>query len=675
MLRSLGGRLCLGVAAAALAAPVIAQSFQVPPNFGSGGVYREDPASALARYLRMVTASPRNLEALTGAGRAALDVGDPQAAIGFYARAEAISPRNGRIKAGLGSALVLLNQEQAALRYFEEAINFGVPEADIASDRGLAFDLRGSAKRAQRDYALALKRGPDAETTRRMALSLGISGERDAALALLDPLLRRQDTAAWRARAFVLAMTGDTAAASKTAESVMSPTLAAGFAPFFRKLPALRPGQKAAAVHFGNFPGEGRPMRIDDLFNQAEVAARVALENTPRSALDAGTVDGTQIALGRAPARAPDAEGQVSAIQAPPPSAPRVAPVSTPRPNAVFGPTASTSPINVAPPVANPIRIAANTAAQAALAPPVPAPIVSAPVATAPVATTPIVASPTPVASPPSAAAAVVTSSAVPASRPANEPTASAATPSPGFGTVVSQNVPAAPPEGSSRLADISATVREVARPPVVSNTELPPSQAAPSILPPVLSTPSADAPSVGGSASATPPVSAPADGPTRAEQLASLGSVLPASPPAAAGPRVETPVATTPSAAGPRVETAVASAPPAAGPRVETSASPAEIAAAPAGEDSRVWVQIAGGADEKSFPAEWRRLRGKAPDLLTERTAWTTPLRATNRLLVGPFESASAAQDFVNKLAPKGITAFAWTSARGQAITKLATR
>ena len=87
------------------------------------------------------------------------------------------------------------------------------------------------------------------------------------------------------------------------------------------------------------------------------------------------------------------------------------------------------------------------------------------------------------------------------------------------------------------------------------------------------------------------------------------------------------------------------------------------------------IGVTVAGGADTRAFSAEWRRLRNKAPDLLTSRTAWTTPLKATNRLLVGPFESQRAAQDFVNKLAPKGITAFAWTSAKGQAIAKLATR
>lgn len=83
--------------------------------------------------------------------------------------------------------------------------------------------------------------------------------------------------------------------------------------------------------------------------------------------------------------------------------------------------------------------------------------------------------------------------------------------------------------------------------------------------------------------------------------------------------------------------------------------------------------MQVAGGADERAFPFDWRKLRAKAPELLGDRTAWTTPLKATNRLLVGPFESQKDAQGFVNKLGTRGITAFAWSSAEGQTIAKLA--
>ena len=662
--------LWLGAALASVTAPVAAQIPQATPGtgFGSAGVYREDPATALGRYLRVITANPRNLDALTGAGRAALQVGDAQAAIGFYARAEQISPRNGRVKAGLGSALVLLNQEQAALRYFDDATNLGIAEADIASDRGLAHDLRGSSKRAQRDYAIALKRGPDDETTRRMALSMAISGERDAALALLDPLLRRQDTAAWRARAFILAMTGDTAGANRAAESVMPASLAAGFAPFFRKLPSLRPGEKAAAVHFGLFPGEARPMRIDDLFNQAEVAARVALENSPRSATDAGIVDRSQGAFGRIAApSAADGEGQLAANLTPRVPEQRLAAVSTPRFNA---PNVATSRAVTPPVVRQPVASTSGPALRPVTIAPTPAPV------PAPVRVSNPIPSTVPQQSPPASAQTVGTAGATGAMSVA-APTPS---PIPGFGsaraiafpTPGSAAVRTEPP--ASRLADISSTVREVARDPVVRAAELPASSVPTSASVPIATTqgpPARPAGDVAGVATVTNEVPRPVvvttapvtatvvPPPSTPKVEVTTAAAAQTTPPPPPRPKVEAPVVKV-AASRPKIET----------PTVRASTPDAAVA-----EVSRIWVQVAGGADEKAFPAEWRRLRAKAPELLTTQAAWSTPLKATNRLLVGPFETQRAAQDFVNKLAPKGITAFAWTSPDGQTIAKLAAR
>ncbi|HZF44139.1 MAG TPA: SPOR domain-containing protein [Sphingomonadaceae bacterium] len=698
-------RLWLGAALAGLAVPA---SAQVPPSsfpssgFGSAGIYSEDPATALARYLRVITANPRNLDALTGAGRAALQVGDAQAAIGFFARAEQISPKNGRVKAGLGSALVLLHQEQAALRYFDDATQLGVPEADIASDRGLAYDLRGSTKRAQRDYAIALKRGADDETTRRMALSMAISGERDAALAMLDPLVRRQDTAAWRARAFILAMTGDTAGASRAAASVMNASMAADFAPFFRKLPSLRPGEKAAAVHFGLFPGESRPIRIDDLFNQAEVAARVALENSPQ-ATDAGSVDRSQGALGRVTARA-DGEGQLAANIAPRVDGQRLAAVATPRPNAPGVAArnsvtrgAPTQPARTGLPSASVTTPSGSTPGITAAPTPAPAPTFAPTPAPAPSpttvarvipgpasATTP--ASAVPLASAPGAGAQIAISGG-----PATPTPTSVAVPAPGFGGTATVTpsatstvtTPGATPVG--RLADISATVREIVRDPAVRAAEIPASSVPPAVSNPIAATqgpparPQGDtaaavtanstanvAPSSGGPAAVPPPSRPKVEAPT----VATASTVAQTQPPLVSRPKVETPVVT--GASQPKVETPVKVA--LSRPKVETRAAK-PTADAKSDESARIWVQIAGGADEKAFPAEFRRLKAKAPELLTAQAAWSTPLKATNRLLVGPFESQRAAQDFVNKLAPKGITAFAWTSADGQAIAKVAAK
>ncbi len=40
-------------------------------------------------------------------------------------------------------------------------------------------------------------------------------------MQILDPLLRRSDRAAWRARAFILAMNGDAAGADRIAATMM----------------------------------------------------------------------------------------------------------------------------------------------------------------------------------------------------------------------------------------------------------------------------------------------------------------------------------------------------------------------------------------------------------------------------------------------------------------------
>jgi hypothetical protein len=89
----------------------------------------------------------------------------------------------------------------------------------------------------------------------------------------------------------------------------------------------------------------------------------------------------------------------------------------------------------------------------------------------------------------------------------------------------------------------------------------------------------------------------------------------------------------------------------------------------------SRIWVQVAGGAYEGDLPKAWAKVKAKAPEAFKGKTGWTTPLRATNRVLAGPFKSDDAAQDFVNQLARKGIHAFAFTSDKGQKIDKLPTK
>ena len=234
---------------------------------------RGDPAEGLARYLRVLARDPGDLDALAGAGSAALTVGDADAAINFFVRAEKIAPKDGRIKAGLGSALVQKEQPRAALRLFDNATDLGIPAGDVALDRGLAYDLRGDNRKAQADYNLLLRTRQDPEATRRLALSLAMSGDRAGALLALDPLLRKRDIPAWRARAFVLAMTGDTAGAQSAAYAVLPRYQADALKPFLDRLPSLKAAEKAAAVHFGHFPEDKVPVEFAEASPVASIKA------------------------------------------------------------------------------------------------------------------------------------------------------------------------------------------------------------------------------------------------------------------------------------------------------------------------------------------------------------------------------------------------------------------
>ena len=258
------------------------QHSQLPP----GAVVQaldSGPGAELRRNLSALAQNPRSLDALIGAGRAAIRLGDGEAATGFFTRAREIAPDDPRVKAGMASAMLFSERPEQALILFAEAIQRGAPEAEIAGDRGLAYDMVGDPRHAQQDYALALRRRNDPEVERRLALSLAISGQRDAALRVIDGQLRRQDRAAWRTQAFVLALSGDPAGADDTARRILPAPNAAALSPFFARLASLSPAQKAAAVNFGRFPSDGRATRFaSNVDTSADPSALAMARGGPR---------------------------------------------------------------------------------------------------------------------------------------------------------------------------------------------------------------------------------------------------------------------------------------------------------------------------------------------------------------------------------------------------------
>ena len=256
----------------ASAAPLIAQPAQ---DAVSQAVVQPLPSKSstdLSEALQRLARNSRDVDALIDAGNASLAVGDVDAAIGFFGRADELSPVNARIKVGLAGAFVRRERPLEALRLFDEAEQAGAATGALAGDRGLAYDLVGDNASAQSFYQQALARSDDAETRRRLALSHAIAGNKAAFEKVLYPLLEKQDFAAYRTRAFGMAILGEDTEAVAIAEAVMPRDLSARIAPYLRYMPRLTKAQQAAAANLGIFPRAAQIGRDDPRI--AEYAGR-----------------------------------------------------------------------------------------------------------------------------------------------------------------------------------------------------------------------------------------------------------------------------------------------------------------------------------------------------------------------------------------------------------------
>lgn len=273
--------------------PTMAQPSSQAPSSQSD-LRTSDAGAALAGAMTKLATSPRDLDALLTAGEASLKLEDPRSALGFFGRADDVSPNNGRVKAGLGRSMLQLDQVGDGLRLMEQAGNLGYTDAELLADRALARDLTGNQKGAQQDYAAALRLDPgNQKVIRRQAVSFGISGQLDLAEKALEPLLYKGDRAAWRDRAFILAMNGRTAQALKITNEVMPSSLAGAIEPYMERMSMLTPGQRAAAVHMGRFPPGliDMPVKLAATPAKAADASPTPLPSNDRRARKKGRAD------------------------------------------------------------------------------------------------------------------------------------------------------------------------------------------------------------------------------------------------------------------------------------------------------------------------------------------------------------------------------------------------
>ena len=598
------------LALAATSAPAV-QAQQAAPSVSQPVVQalpsREELAltSALSRLER----NSNDVSALIDAGDAAIAMGDIEAATGFYRRAQQIDAPNPRVKAGLASALVQAGDPYSAIPLFDEAAAAGADPVAIAPDRGLAFDLVGNAAAAQGYYRQALGAGANDTVLRRLAVSLAISGRQREGEATLLPLLQKQDKAAWRAKAFSLAIVGETKEAVKITETILPPRIAKAVVPYLQYMPRLTAAQQAAAANLGLFP-KSSAIGMDDprvgLFrNRAVSAPQVASADaalTPRGApLNAAAAPRRETAEDRRRARA-DEKARREAER-------RTARVAPPE----------VTPERTRETPAQPV-LASNERGQS------PAQILSQSTPQSAAATTrrelpPVDTTPAPRPSEVLDAAdrnggrpVAVARAAVPAATPARPAPALAASPAtsaPPAAVTPSATVQEAPTRGSIPGFDL-------ARLPAAA------------------------------SANATPAASAPVVQQTPAGFADSFGDL--GKPSEAARP-----------AAGAVDITKV-------DPPREAPPPPP-----PPSHPSRIWVQLGIGQDKKALAFDWRKMTRKAPEAFEGLEAHVSPLNQTNRLLAGPFASRAKANAFVKQLEEAEIDGpYLWSSPAGQVVDEL---
>ncbi len=669
-------------------------------------------ADKLGDVMRQLASNPRNIDALIKAGDLSMGLGDLSGAAALFARAEKVNPRDGRAKAGMASILVRSERPGEALRYYAQAEGLGLDPRNFAADRGLAYDLIGQQERAQRDYRVALRDAPDDETTRRYALSLGISGKPELAIQQLNPLLLKSDRGAWRSRAFILAMNGDVAGAEKIATTMMPAGTAQGLQPFFQRLPNLPASDRAFAVHFGEV--HATPARLADA-RMAPPLGILAADPTAPVLMAAVTpqpvVAATTGKKDKRDRRAKPDRVQMAAVTRTPSTPAPVASASIPPPAIVARPTTiAPAPVQLAAapmqmvqplpartvqPNPQPSYSPPNVAVQAARTSPA-AETNSVVTATIRPSTSPVASVPAPSTAGTLPQSVATQMAAIPVGQARTDPTraanalAASAAAAPSVATLPT-TVQQAPAQQSSPVQTASTPTPGFTTSPTETTTV---AAVAPrthavaasedSILARIvagLSIPASEldvAPMHPAPAPVVTPAAAPVtDNAERvlAEAKAKTERDEAAKTLAAEKLAADKKAALDKKAAAKKAiadKKALAEKKAAAAEKLAADKAAAEEKRIARANPERVWVQVSTGATEGDLPKAWKKAKAKAPTVFGTRAGWTAPWKATNRVLAGPFKTDAEARTFVNQLAKEGVSTFTFTSDPGEIITKL---
>lgn len=133
-----------------------------------------------------------------------------------YLKALNLRPGDYRSNMNLGLAYLALGDRQEALKHLEQATSISPNSAQAWSNLGVALDAAGETQRAEQAYRKSLELNSESLTTlQNLGSNLITQGRAQEAIALLEQVLRKNDSASARSRygdALALARQYDNAA-------------------------------------------------------------------------------------------------------------------------------------------------------------------------------------------------------------------------------------------------------------------------------------------------------------------------------------------------------------------------------------------------------------------------------------------------------------------------------
>lgn len=662
-----------------------------------------DATAAAALFKRAEQIDPNNGRVKGGIARILVNGEHPGEALRYFALAERAGLVMAPYAADRGLAYDLIGEQERAQRDYRlalrqsdddevrrrYALSLGIAGKQAEALQEIDALLRKSDRGAWRARAFILAMNGDVAGANRIATSMMPAGMASGMAAYFQrlPTLGAAD------RAFAVHFGEVTPTPTRLADARLAPVLPPlgpdPYAPRAVQVAAAAPAATGAATGAGTAPQPVDRRRGRDR-RRTSAPVQTAARTAPAASVP------TPVRSTPTPTPASTAPVQTAAVTAPAPATsyarpgytptPLTAtPVRTPAPTAVAS-TSPRAPATFTPATASPATVPVVTGQSTGGAGIVPArtvPATTAPPPTAAAAVAPSQPVPRPGVSSPAAPVSTTLpreASAVPALASAQQaavaPISTAATPIPGVVPAVTATPTPAPKPAAAatatRPANPAPTDNESILARIVAGIVVPPSELATAPVPPArpatasgsLDRAARRAESRTGAVQAAAREEEPSARPLTAAQRRAAAART------AAAKEEEAPKPLTAAERRAKAQADRKAKEEAAAKKALAAKEAAEKKAAKA-EPARYWVQVAGGANARDLGRAWSDVQKKSP-ALAGKTAYTTPLRSTNRVVTGPYKTEAEARAMVNTLAKQGLSAFTFASEAGQKMTKL---